>query len=160
MKLLTWNSSGYRAARKGRSRPTYLEVFAVNQVLPSPSSYCPPHDRPINQDEVLEEEIVTFFRKPTDWEDGGLASQRTIFSELETFLVQESFVFAALHLDLVQSSYKPPTRQMLFSLLQLFISVCAQSLSCPPLCSPMDCSPPGSSVHEIFQARILEWGAS
>jgi len=23
----------------------------------------------------------------------------------------------------------------------------------------MDCSPPGSSVHEIFQARVLEWGA-
>ena len=31
--------------------------------------------------------------------------------------------------------------------------------SCPPLCDPMDCSPPGSSVHGIFQARILEWGA-
>ena len=29
--------------------------------------------------------------------------------------------------------------------------------SCPSLCSPMDCSPPGSSVHRIFQARILEW---
>ena len=25
------------------------------------------------------------------------------------------------------------------------------------LCNPMDCSPPGSSVHEISQARILEW---
>ena len=31
--------------------------------------------------------------------------------------------------------------------------------SCPTLCDPMDCSPPDSSVHEIFQARILEWGA-
>ena len=30
---------------------------------------------------------------------------------------------------------------------------------CPPLCNPMDCSPPGSSVHEILQARILEWVA-
>ena len=29
--------------------------------------------------------------------------------------------------------------------------------SCPTLCDPMDCSPPGSSVHEIFQATILEW---
>ena len=29
--------------------------------------------------------------------------------------------------------------------------------SCPALCDPMDCSPPGSSVHGIFQARILEW---
>ena len=31
--------------------------------------------------------------------------------------------------------------------------------SCPTLCDPMDCSPPGSSVHGIFQARILEWVA-
>ena len=29
--------------------------------------------------------------------------------------------------------------------------------SCPTLCDPMDCSPPGSSVHGILQARILEW---
>ena len=31
--------------------------------------------------------------------------------------------------------------------------------SCPTLSDPMDCSPPGSSIHGIFQARILEWGA-
>ena len=30
--------------------------------------------------------------------------------------------------------------------------------SCPNLCDPMDCSLPGSSVHGIFQARVLEWG--
>ena len=30
---------------------------------------------------------------------------------------------------------------------------------CPTLCDPMDYSPPGSSVHGIFQARALEWGA-
>ena len=30
---------------------------------------------------------------------------------------------------------------------------------CPTLCNPMDCSPPGSSVHGILQARILEWVA-
>ena len=29
--------------------------------------------------------------------------------------------------------------------------------SCPTLCGPMDCSPPGSSVHGILQARALEW---
>ena len=28
---------------------------------------------------------------------------------------------------------------------------------CPTLCDPMDCSSPGSSIHGIFQARILEW---
>ena len=31
--------------------------------------------------------------------------------------------------------------------------------SCLTLCDPMDCSPPGSSVHRIFQARVLEWVA-
>ena len=31
--------------------------------------------------------------------------------------------------------------------------------SCPTLSDPMDCSLPGSSVHGIFQARALEWGA-
>ena len=34
---------------------------------------------------------------------------------------------------------------------------CAQS--CLTLCDPMGCNPPGSSVHRIFQARILEWVA-
>ena len=32
--------------------------------------------------------------------------------------------------------------------------------SCPTLSDPMDCSLTGSSVHGIFQARVLEWGAT
>ena len=31
--------------------------------------------------------------------------------------------------------------------------------SCPTLSDPMDCSPPGSSVHGTLQARVLEWVA-
>ena len=31
--------------------------------------------------------------------------------------------------------------------------------SCPTLSDPMDCSLPGSSIHGIFQARVLEWSA-
>ena len=31
--------------------------------------------------------------------------------------------------------------------------------SCPTLSDPMDCSLPGSSIHGIFPARVLEWGA-
>ena len=31
--------------------------------------------------------------------------------------------------------------------------------SCPTLSNPMDCSPPGSSIHRSSQARVLEWGA-
>ena len=36
-------------------------------------------------------------------------------------------------------------------------NVQAKSLQSCPLCNPMDCSPPGSSVHGILQARVLEW---
>ena len=35
----------------------------------------------------------------------------------------------------------------------------ANAQSCPTLCDPMDCSPPGSSVHWILQAKILGWVA-
>ena len=43
----------------------------------------------------------------------------------------------------------------------LIFSMCfTKSLQlCVTLCNPMDCSPPGSSVHGILQARILEWVA-
>ena len=44
-----------------------------------------------------------------------------------------------------------------FKIFHGLVSVCAQS--CLSLCYPLDCSLPGSSVHENFQARILEWVA-
>ena len=40
-----------------------------------------------------------------------------------------------------------------------FDSVVVVAQSCPTLCNPMDCSPPGSSIYGIFQARVLEWAA-
>ena len=46
---------------------------------------------------------------------------------------------------------------------QMNVCVCVRAkslLSCPTLCAPMDCSPPGSSVHGILQAGILEWVAT
>ena len=56
----------------------------------------------------------------------------------------------------------PPSSLFIFkniywSIVDLQCCMCAQS--CPTLCDPMDCSPPGSSVHRILQARILEWVA-
>ena len=38
-------------------------------------------------------------------------------------------------------------------------SECEVTQSCPTLSDPMGCSLPGSSIHEIFRARVLEWGA-
>ena len=47
-----------------------------------------------------------------------------------------------------------------FLLYQFYAAAAAKSRqSCPTLCDPIEGSPPGSSVHGIFQARVLEWGA-
>ena len=54
------------------------------------------------------------------------------------------------------------TNIKIIEILRFFIHTKAKVLvaqSCPTLCDPMDCSPPGSSVHGIFQARILKWAA-
>ena len=60
------------------------------------------------------------------------------------------------------SSFTCATLGKLFNLceaqLPLLLSMCAQSLQlCLTFCNPMDCSPPGSSVLGILQARIPEW---
>ena len=39
------------------------------------------------------------------------------------------------------------------------VLACACTQSCPTLCNPVHCSPPGSSFHGILQARILGWVA-
>ena len=54
--------------------------------------------------------------------------------------------------------------QCMEQIIKIFVSGCGQRMcihaqSCPVLCDPMDCSPPGSSVHGLLQARIPEWAA-
>ena len=46
---------------------------------------------------------------------------------------------------------------MLHSVVLVMCMCVLVAQSYPTLCDPMDCSPPGSSVHRIFQTRILEW---
>ena len=46
-----------------------------------------------------------------------------------------------------------------YMFIHMFLCVCSVTQSYPTPLDPMDCGPPGSSVHEIFQARILEWAA-
>ena len=58
---------------------------------------------------------------------------------------------------LVYSLYSFRTLSILFCVINGGESEVAQS--CPTLSDPMDCSLPGSSVHGIFQVRVLEWGA-
>ena len=39
------------------------------------------------------------------------------------------------------------------------VEITSEEQTCPTLCDPVDCSPPGSSIHGILQARILQWVA-
>ena len=49
---------------------------------------------------------------------------------------------------------------MLFHCIKvLLLLLLSRSVVSPTLCNPMDCSPPGSPIPGIFQARVLEWGA-
>ena len=41
----------------------------------------------------------------------------------------------------------------------IYVKWSCSAVSCPTLCEPRDCSLPGSSIHGIFQARVLEWVA-
>ena len=54
---------------------------------------------------------------------------------------------------MVSISFANPFSRLLLS------RVCSGAQLCPTPCDPMDCSPPGSSVHGILKARILEWVA-
>ena len=65
------------------------------------------------------------------------------------------------------SSLSSLTAMLLFFVLKILnverllyeVCVCSVAKSCPTLCNPMDCSPPGSSVYGTSRARILEWVA-
>ena len=53
-----------------------------------------------------------------------------------------------------------PTELMTSNVDTVQIPAAAKSRQlCPTLCNPMDCSLPGSSIHGIFQAGVLEWDA-
>ena len=90
---------------------------------------------------------------PTQRSNPGLLHGRQILYHLSNMHV--------LFLTLGYSSGQNRT-DISSTVLQLtFKCVCVLvAQSCPTLCNPMDCSMPGSSVHGILQARILEWVAS
>ena len=67
-------------------------------------------------------------------------------THIDTFT--EYMIIPASNTYSIFTAYKEPCATCMLSL-----------QSCPTLCNPMDCSPPGFSVHGIFQARILEWFA-
>ena len=97
--------------------------------------------------------------------------------KLQNYLHEKSFFFYLIKIvyqkkkSCVRSQSKcQPQDQKLAVFFFLCVCVCVcvcvhvcvcvlVAQSCPTLCDPLDCSPPGSSVHGILQARILEWVA-
>ena len=72
-------------------------------------------------------------------------------------IIRNSFLISSASLEKKESLYGwimvlGTTLRYLY-----FLCSCSVAQLYPTLCDPMDCSPPGSSVHGILQARILEW---
>ena len=95
----------------------------------------------------------------------------TVFFKCSSYLIVHffsislltAFIYGCLRNLCIPGLTSPPSS--LFSCIQSFIIssvctvLCLATQSCLTLCNPMDCSPPGSSVHETLQARTLEWVA-
>ena len=95
-------------------------------------------------------------------------ARQPFFSFLKNLAVPRGILVSPPGMELValalevQSLNHWTSREVPVILVRMFLvslwCVCVLvAQSCLTLCDPMDCSPPGSSVHGIFQARILEW---
>ena len=73
-------------------------------------------------------------------------------------LLPSYFTHGGVYISVLLSQFIPLSRR---NCVCVCVCVCAHVLtqSYPTLCSPMNCKLPGSSVHGIFQARLLEWVA-
>ena len=69
----------------------------------------------------------------------------TICKHMESLVIREIQIHTTMRYN-----YKPIWSEVKWS---------EVTQSCPSLCGTMDCSLPGFSIHGIFQARVLEWGA-
>ena len=88
-----------------------------------------------------------------------LAVQRTLRSLLQKHSSKASILWSSAFF-MVQISHPYMTTVKTITLIMYNVEGEGEvTQSCPTLCDPMDCSPPGSSVHGIFQARVLEWVA-
>ena len=67
--------------------------------------------------------------------------------------------FKKMRCLLCKKKKSPPIRTCVCVCVCVCVCMHAHAQLCSTLCDPMDCSPLGSSVHGIFQARILEWVA-
>ena len=91
--------------------------------------------------------LCTFVLRPllTGWVSVGVQTQPQNPSQLATFISQLELALEAILCHSNFISFLSIFASLLF--LQFTFSVCLVTQSCPTLCDPMDCSPPGSSVH-------------
>ena len=135
------------------------------------------HSYDLNQ--VCRQEPSKFVRIPLCVQLACLAQQTFVYQTLafpppcelpsfslksQTMTTTLSFVFSwRWYFRWELQSFWPDARFSWVSLSLLCVCVCVclhlVSKSCPTLCDPMDCNLPGSSIHGIFQARILRWVA-
>ena len=102
---------------------------------------------------LLEEsDIMDALRVGSMCHDGGLLGpRRSSFHPFMGLVELRVFYF-------FKDTFLKPCAQIRNIYLQVKVKVLVTQ-SCLTLCDPVDCSPPGSSVHGILQARILEWVA-
>ena len=98
---------------------------------------------------------VTIRAKATNWSEWHLRTAFKVFSKFcnQKFWRPMSLKFHSFTCGLSDGALT----NCHLNDLSPHCTLCAQA--CPPLYDPTDCSPPGSSVHGILQARILEWVA-
>ena len=83
---------------------------------------------------------------PAEWQNGSDVPGSVLYTSYGLSLPCPTFLLSVPH-HVSEAPFSSNT--------QLYL----RAQSCPTLCDSMDCSPPGSSVDGIFQARILEWVA-
>ena len=92
-------------------------------------------------------------------EDFGIQSHHFMANRWNKVEAVRDFIFLGSKIT-ADSDCSHEIKRRLFLGRKAMTNLAAKLLqSCPNLCDPIDGSPPGSSVHGIFQARVLEWGA-
>ena len=126
-----------------------LSLFWPQQQLPSPWPFC-------SNREPEHWNIVTLNRIFLDYSFSALKCMSDLGkskAELETLSKYFSPSFVSTYVFI----YHLSTPVHVYPYIHVGTSFLLVTQSCPTLCNLMDCNPPGSSVHGILQARILEW---
>ena len=136
-----------------------LKLMSIESVMPSnrPILCCPLLLLPSLFPNIR---VATHFPVSHFFASGGLSIEASASTSVLPMNIQGWFPLGLTGLISLQSKdsqESSPTPQ--FNIYNIFIYVWLVAQSCLTLCDPMDCSPPGSSVNGISQARILEWVA-